>query len=81
MDHLSHHGGLHVFANLGAIRIHAGKSLASGSALWLRKPTARRLLRARAQKISSAHTARSLRSSNPKGLIILIDDRGQVGSN
>ena len=37
MDHLSHHGGLHVFANLGAIRIHAGKSLAAGSALRLRK--------------------------------------------
>ena len=32
-------------------------------------------------KIFQPQTALSLRSSNPEGLIVLIDDRGQVWSN
>jgi len=33
------------------------------------------------KKIAKLQTAPSLRSSNPEGLIVLIDDRGQVWSN
>ena len=82
MDCLSYHGGMHLFAYLGSLRIYAGKPVAPGATFQLAKFGGVPALvdRSGAKKIAKLQTA-SLRSSNPEGLIVLIDDRGQVWSN
>ena len=82
MEHLSYHGGVHLFADLGTLRIHAGKPMAAGATFQLGKFGGVPALDDKnGPKIFQPQTALSLRSSNPEGLIVLIDDRGQVWSN
>ena len=82
MEHRSYHGGVHLFAYLGTLRIHAGKPVAAGATFQLEKfggvPA---LVDRSGAKIFQLQTASSLRSSNSEGLIVLIDNRGEVWSN